>query len=132
MRVAPEVVVALRAEQVVASWKARPDFVRALPDDWQAAYRFALARPDVIQGMLCNCSCGGDGHRSNLGCFFDRRKTGQIQFQEHGSYCDICVNTANLAAKLLNKGKSILDIRDAVDTRFGGGGHSTNTPMPPA
>lgn len=120
------------AEQVSAAWQSRPDFVRALPDDWQAAYRFALERPDVIQWMPCNCGCGGSGHRSNLDCFFDQRETGQIQFQEHGSYCDICVNTANLAAKLLQEGRSITEVRNAVDQTFGGGGRSTDTPMPPA
>ncbi len=120
------------AEQVDAAWKARPDYVKALPDDWQAAYRFALERPDVVQWMPCNCGCAGQGHRSNLDCFFDRRETGQIQFQEHGSFCDICVRTANLASKLLREGKSATEIRAAVDAQFGGGGHGTDTPLPPA
>ena len=35
------------AQEVTASWRARPDFVKALPDRWQSAYAFALARPDV-------------------------------------------------------------------------------------
>ena len=118
--------------EVAAAWDRRPEFVRALPEDWQAAYKFALARPDVIGWMPCNCGCGADGHRSNLDCFFDRRESGEITFQEHGSYCDICVETSNLAAKLLDEGKSMAEIRAAVDATFGGGGHSTDTPLPPA
>ena len=74
----------------------------------------------------------GDGHRSNLDCFFDRRESGEITFQEHGSYCDICVETSNLAAKLLGEGKTLAEIRAAVDETFGGGGHGTDTPLPPA
>ena len=120
------------AKEVATAWNARPDFVRALPDDWQAAYRFALERPDVIAWMPCNCGCGGQGHRSNLDCFFIRRESGQIMFEEHGSYCDICVNTANLASRLLGEGKSLVEIRAAVDGAFGGGGHGTDTPLPPA
>ena len=73
-----------------------------------------------------------DGHRSNLDCFFDRRESGEITFQEHGSFCDICVETSNLAAKLLEEGKSMAEIRAAVDATFGGGGNSTDTPLPPA
>jgi hypothetical protein len=118
--------------QIAAAWKTRPDYVRALPEDWQAAYKFALARPDVIGWMPCNCGCAGQGHRSNLDCFFDRRESGEITFQEHGSYCDICVETSNLAAKLLVEGKSLAEIRAAVDATFGGGGHGTDTPLPPA
>ena len=118
--------------EIAAAWDRRPDYVRALPEDWQAAYKFALARPDVIGWMPCNCGCAGQGHRSNLDCFFDRRESGEITFQEHGSFCDICVNTSNLAAKLLGEGKSMAEIRAAVDKTFGGGGHSTDTPLPPA
>ena len=118
--------------EIAAAWERRPEYVRALPEDWQAAYKFALARPDVIGWMPCNCGCGADGHRSNLDCFFDRRESGEITFQEHGSFCDICVETSNLAAKLLDEGKSMAEIRAAVDATFGGGGHTTDTPLPPA
>ena len=124
------VVIPTNAE-IAAAWDRRPEFVRALPEDWQAAYKFALARPDVIGWMPCNCGCVGQGHRSNLDCFFDRCESGEITFQEHGSYCDICVNTSNLAAKLLGEGKSMAEIRAAVDATFGGGGHGTDTPLPP-
>jgi hypothetical protein len=120
------------AAEVEAAWERRPDYVRALPADWQAAYKFALERPDVIAWMPCNCGCGGEGHRSNLDCFFDRRESGEITFQEHGSYCDICVETSNLAAKMIGEGKSLAAIRAAVDATFGGGGHSTDTPLPPS
>lgn len=125
-----DVVIPTDAE-IAAAWERRPEFVRALPEDWQAAYKFALARPDVIGWMPCNCGCGADGHRSNLDCFFDRRESGEITFQEHGSFCDICVETSNLAAKLLGEGKSMAEIRAAVDATFGGGGRSTDTPLPP-
>ena len=125
-------VVVPTTDEVAAAWARRPDFVKALPDDWQAAYKFALARPDVIGWMPCNCGCAGQGHRSNLDCFFIRRESGEITFEEHGSYCDICVETSNLAAKLLGEGKTMAEIRAAVDETFGGGGHGTDTPLPPA
>jgi hypothetical protein len=119
-------------EQVSAAWEARPAFVTQLPPDWQAAYAFALARPDVLQWLPCYCGCGGAGHRSNLDCFFQRRETGAIVFEEHGSYCDICIETANLASSMLRQGSTMTQIRDAVDATFSGAAPGTVTPLPPA
>ena len=119
--------------EVSAAWKARPDYVKALPSEWQGAYAFALARPDVLQWLPCYCGCSEMGHRSNLDCFFQKRESGATTFEEHGSYCDVCVNTANLAQQLLREGKSMIEIRAAVDVRFGGNGApGTDTVLPPA
>jgi hypothetical protein len=120
------------AEQVSATWQARPAYVRDLPSEWQGAYAFALARPDVLQWLPCYCGCVGMGHRSNLDCFFQRRETGVLQFEEHASYCDICVKTANLASQMLREGKTMIQIRAAVDVQFGGTAPGTDTALPPA
>jgi hypothetical protein len=119
-------------DQVSAAWAARPDYVSSLPGDWQSAYAFALARPDVLQWLPCYCGCEGQGHRSNLDCFFQRRESGEIVFEEHGSYCDICVETANLAASMLREGSTMTEVRDAVDDTFSGRAPGTVTPLPPA
>jgi hypothetical protein len=120
-------------EQVTAAWKSRPGYVQALPDAWSAAYRFALERPDVLQWLPCYCGCGGMGHRSNLDCFFQQREApGNFTFEEHGSYCDICVETANLAKRMVREGRTISEIRAAVDATFGGGAvPGTDTQLPP-
>ena len=120
-------------EQVAAAWEARPAYVQALPDAWRAAYLFALERPDVLQWVPCYCGCGGMGHGSNLDCFFKgRAQAGTFVYEEHGSYCDICVETANMASEMLTRGRSINEIRAAVDATFGGGAvPGTDTQMPP-
>jgi hypothetical protein len=122
------------AEDVREVWAARPAYVTALPTDWQAAYAYALSRPDVLQWLPCYCGCGGMGHGSNLDCFFQRREEeGNYTWEEHASYCNVCVETANLAARMLSDGASIGAIRDAVDAQFGGGQvPGTDTPRPPA
>jgi hypothetical protein len=122
----------LSADEMAAAWEARPDYVRALPAEWQAAYAFALASPEVLQWLPCYCGCGGMGHRSNLDCFFQRREAqAEVVFEEHGSYCDICVDTANMAASMLREGKTMIQIRAAVDLTFGGRGPGTDTVLPP-
>ena len=105
----------------------------ALPAAGQAAYAFALARPDVLQWLPCYCGCTAMGHRSNLDCFFQRREvTGSYSYEEHASFCDVCVRTANMASQMLQDGSTILQIRSAVDSSFGGSAPGTDTPMPPA
>jgi hypothetical protein len=122
----------LAADEMAAAWDARPDYVRALPAEWQAAYAFALASPEVLQWLPCYCGCGGMGHRSNLDCFFQRREAQtEVVYEEHGSYCDICVDTANMAASMLREGKTMIQIRAAVDLTFGGRGPGTDTVLPP-
>ena len=120
------------ARDIDRVWAARPEFVRALPDDWQAAYAFALARPDVLQWLPCYCGCGAMGHRSNLDCFFQHREEmGRYDYEEHASFCDVCVNIANRAHQLLGQGKSMAEIRAAIDAEFGGNGApGTDTAMP--
>ena len=119
--------------EVTTAWNARPAFVAALAGEGQSAYAFALARPDVLQWLPCYCGCGGMGHRSNLDCFFQRRETGALAFEEHASYCDICIETANLASKMIVDGASMGQIRAAVDATFGGGAApGTDTALPPS
>jgi hypothetical protein len=122
------------ADEVTATWKARPDYVKALPVEGQGAYAFALARPDVLQWLPCYCGCAGMGHRSNLDCFFQRREVkGTYQYEEHASFCGVCVKTANLADGLLREGKTMVQIRAAVDATFGGGAApGTDTAQPPS
>jgi hypothetical protein len=120
------------ADEVTATWKARPDYVKALPPDWEGAYAYALSRPDVIQWLPCYCGCTGMGHRSNLDCFFQRREVeGNYAFEEHASYCDICVETANMASAMLREGSTMVQIRAAVDATFGDRAPGTETPLPP-
>jgi hypothetical protein len=120
--------------EIGTAWAARPDYVKQLPDVGQEAYKFALARPDVLQWLPCYCGCAGMEHRSNLDCFFVRREVkGAFDYEEHASFCDICVKTANLASRMLREGSTMVQIRAAVDGQFGNGAApGTDTPMPPA
>jgi hypothetical protein len=73
---------------------------------------YAAARhiPGVLDGLYCHCECARHaGHRSLLTCFES----------DHGAYCDICMGEAILAAELTAQGRSLLEIRDAIDRQFG-------------
>lgn len=120
------------AAAIETAWAARPDYVRQADARVQEAYRYALERPDVIRWMPCFCGCAAMEHRSNLDCFLRARMTaGAVAFEEHASYCDVCVQTALLAKQRLAEGRSLSEIRAEVDTTFGGNGvPGTPTDLP--
>lgn len=122
------------ASAVAAAWALRPAYVTASTAETQAAYAYALARPDVLRWLPCYCGCGGMGHRSNLDCFVKPRDEAgdPLLFEEHASYCDVCVKTALMADRMVREGRTLLEIRAAVDSTFGGLAPGTPTELPPA
>jgi hypothetical protein len=116
-----------------AAWASRPVYVRS-DARTEEAYAFAMASPQVLQWMPCYCGCEAMGHGSNLDCFFKPTMDGltNVQFEEHASYCGICVDTALMAKRMLAEGQSLRAIRDAVDTTFGSAAPGTPTELPPA
>jgi len=110
-----------------------PAYVLDQPPDVQEAYLFAVERPDVLMWIPCYCGCGGhSGHKSSRDCFVKGGNTpGQLQFDEHGSQCDICVGIALDAKRMSEEGRSLRAIRDYIDATYGSVGPGTDTPLPP-
>lgn len=75
------------------------------------AYDAARAYPGVFDGIACGCGCLGTttGHRSLLTCYETMQPTG----------CASCEDEALLVARLAKDGKSLAEIRQAVDAKFG-------------
>ncbi len=89
----------LTAEQLRDSPKLIPlfDIVRAMPE--------------VVDGIRCNCGCTGmDGFYSLLSCYEGRGMARD---------CGICQGQAKLAGRLHREGKSLDEIRAAIDAKFG-------------
>lgn len=124
----------MSAADMGAAWDARPAFVDAAGSTTSAAYAYALTRPDVLQYLPCYCGCIAMHHRSNLDCFLRPRQAGMsISFEEHASYCDVCVDTALMAKRMVADGASFADIRAAVDREYGATGvPGTETDLPPS
>jgi Protein of unknown function with PCYCGC motif len=74
------------------------------------AYAAARAVAATLDGVYCHCDCSKHaGHRSLLTCFES----------DHGSHCDVCMGEALLAAEMAKQGKSLTEIRSAIDRQFG-------------
>jgi hypothetical protein len=118
--------------EMAAAWAVRPAYVDANGAATSEAYAYALTRPDLLQYMPCYCGCVAMDHRSNLDCFLRPRQAGMsISFEEHASYCVVCVDTALMAKRMLAEGASFATIRAAVDAEFGDtGAPPTITELP--
>lgn len=73
-------------------------------------YAMAARIPNVLDGLYCHCECSKHSdHRSLLTCFES----------DHGAMCDVCLGEAEIAFKMSQDGKTLEEIRTAIDARFG-------------
>ncbi len=82
----------------------------SVPERAREAYTIAARIPGVLDGLFCHCDCHErDGLRSLLECFEEEMGTG----------CAICQNQAVMAGEMRAAGKSLAQIRTAIDRRWG-------------
>lgn len=111
-----------------AMWPARPDYVRTTSST-EAAYHYAIEHPEVVAWMPCYCGCDAMEHRNNLDCYLKANGAG---FEEHASFCEICVQITLKAKNLVGQGTSLREVRAIVDATWGRTAPGTDTPVPPA
>jgi hypothetical protein len=75
------------------------------------SYTIAARIPRLFDALFCHCECHErEGRRSLLECFED----------DMASTCGICQGQATMAGELHAQGKSLAEIRAAIDQRWGG------------
>jgi hypothetical protein len=68
--------------------------------------------PQVVDGIRCHCGCADmDGHYSLLSCYESEAAMAKI--------CPICQGEGRVAVRLAKAGKSLDEIRAAIDAQFG-------------
>src|SRR5262245_20040840 len=78
--------------------------------DVRKTYDMAREIPQVLDGLYCHCDCTKPmHHRSLLSCFESEQPAG----------CGTCQREMKLAYKLHSEGKTLDEIRKAVDEKFG-------------
>ncbi len=76
----------------------------------RAAFEAARANPEIFDGVYCVCDCAeGMSHRSLLACFESKQPTG----------CWGCQEQAEFLSERIRDGKSLDEIREAVDKKWG-------------
>jgi hypothetical protein len=77
-----------------------------------AAFDDVRMIPQVIDGIRCHCGCAKvEGYYSLLSCFENADAMAKI--------CDVCQGQARYAFRLHKVGKSLDEIRAAIDARYG-------------
>jgi hypothetical protein len=74
---------------------------------------FDLVReiPQIVDGIRCQCGCADlPGFYSLLSCY---------ESEGMARWCDICQGEGRLASRLHKAGKTLDEIRAAIDARFG-------------
>ena len=80
--------------------------------DLIAVFDGVRAIPQVIDGIRCQCGCATvDGFYSLLSCYEGDGAMAKI--------CHICQGEGKLAIRLHKEGKSLDEIRTAIDAKFG-------------
>lgn len=114
---------------MAAVWAERPAYTHTTPAT-EEAYHYALEHPLVLQWIPCYCGCGEMGHGSNLDCYFEPQGQGSLRFEEHASYCQICVDITLRTKQMAAAGATLVAIRGAIDAEFGTAGPGTDTAYP--
>ena len=84
-----------------------------LGDHKDAAPVFDMVReiPQVVDGIRCQCGCSGlESKYSLLSCF---------EAEGMAGHCEVCQNEGRLVHRLHKQGKTLKEIRAAIDAKFG-------------
>ena len=84
-----------------------------LGEDKDAAPVFDMVReiPQVVDGIRCQCGCATlDTKYSLLSCF---------EADGMAGHCQVCQDEGKLVYRLHKQGKSLTEIRAAIDEKFG-------------
>lgn len=120
-------------QETTASADILPSFLDNQHEDIRLVYEVAGKATDILQWIPCYCGCGDSvGHRSNLNCFIaETREDGSIVWDDHGTRCLVCLEIAVESVQMAQQGKSLKEIRDAIDTKYKDGyAAPTPTDMP--
>lgn len=111
-----------------------PDYVQSAAPNVQLAYKYAVEHPEMLTHQPCYCGCNTMGHMNNLECYVSSRDedSGEIVFDNHALMCGICVDITLDVLSLSKRGKSPLEIRQFIDTKYSRFGPTTDTPLPEA
>jgi hypothetical protein len=102
----------------MASMTGMPADVLQSAKSVQLAYQFAVANPDVLKNIPCYCGCGAAGHKSNYACYVKDDTGGKITYDLHATGCSICVDITRDTMRMMQQGKSIPEIKKAIDQTY--------------
>lgn len=116
-----------------ASLSELPKFLDNQHEQIQMVYSAVGEHQDLLEDIPCYCGCGDSAaHKDNYDCFINENKdNGEVVWDDHGTRCGTCLDTAAKSINMLNEGKSIKEIRQYIDDTYKEGyAEPTPTPFP--
>lgn len=102
-----------------------PAEISRAPAVVRQAYAFAHEHPEVLSRIPCYCGCGSVGHTSNYDCYISGLdESGEPVYDGHALGCSICVDITLDTQRLLSEGRSVPEIRAAIDAAYSAFGPS--------
>ncbi len=130
------------SSQTPVSQTAFPSWLSALKtlgrytgNQVREAYAYAETAQDNMGYIPCYCGCGDAAHgyhRSSFNCFVkNKAASGDANWEQHGSQCEMCVDIALTTKSMLGQGKTLKQVRAEIDRRYASIGRPTDTPPVP-
>jgi Protein of unknown function with PCYCGC motif len=119
--------------EMTASLSEPPKFLKDQHEQIQMVYGAVGEYQDLLEKIPCYCGCGDSAaHKDNYDCFIHENKdNGEVVWDDHGTRCGTCLDTAAKSINMLNEGKSIKEIRQYIDDTYKEGyAKPTPTPFP--
>ncbi len=113
----------------LSSETAKTEIPSYVTGDMGAMYEWAKTPEGaaLLEQIPCYCGCKYEDHKHARHCFWRDDGT----FDKHGITCTVCLDIAKKSKTMLEQGKSVCDIRNAIDTFYAPNKHlGTDTPMP--
>ena len=113
----------------ISSEAAAGEIPSYVTGDMRTVYEWAKTPEGaaLLEQMPCYCGCKYEGHLHSRHCFWRDDGT----FDKHGITCSVCFDIAEKTKQMHEQGKSICEIRKAVDDFYEPNKHlGTLTPMP--
>lgn len=119
--------------ELTASVSELPNFLMDKPEQMQIIYQAAAQHQEVLEYIPCYCGCAESGdHKDSYACFvYDYKENGEVMWDDHGTRCGVCLETAAESIIQYKDGKSISEIREYIDEKYKEGyAEPTPTKMP--
>ncbi|MCZ8534440.1 PCYCGC motif-containing (lipo)protein [Psychrobacillus psychrodurans] len=120
-------------QETTESTDILPAFLDTQSEDMKLVYQAASKANDVLKWMPCYCGCGDSAdHKNNFNCFVHEiKENGEVVWDDHGTRCAACLETAITSIQMIQEGKSLVEIRNTIDETYKDGyATPTDTPMP--
>ncbi|PLR81053.1 hypothetical protein CVD25_06750 [Bacillus canaveralius] len=103
-----------------ASAEELPVFVHDKHKQVKIVYGEAAKHKELLEWIPCYCGCAESGNHQNVyDCFvYENRENGEVVWDDHGTKCGTCLDTAAESIQQYNDGKTIKQIRDYIDDKY--------------